>query len=207
MCSATVVHSSSGDIVATAGHCVWDTENGTGWGRNYMFIPADAANGRSAPYGRWFANRIYTTKAFIATAKENANGAYGQGWAYDSAFLKMAKSNGNKIQKVTGGQGIAFGAPVRSLLVIGYPTKAPFDGTVERYCSSSNWTQGEFGDRQIDCVMTPGCSGGGWLASYNPRSGAGYVIGMTSIGNGKWLASAVMGGAAANTYDLAVRGG
>ena len=53
--------------------------------------------------------------------------------------------------------------------------------------------------------MTPGCSGGGWLASYNPRSGAGYVIGMTSIGNGKWLASAVMGGAAANTYDLAVR--
>jgi hypothetical protein len=206
VCSGTVVNSPSKNIVASAGHCVWDTETGTGWGHDYLFIPDDANNGAEHPYGRWTANRVYTTQIFTKQATGTKTSTSGAGWAYDTSFLRMAKLNGRKIQSVTGGQGIAFGAPVSSVMQIGYPAAPPFSGKFERFCTSSTWTTGQYGDRGHPCRMTGGSSGGGWLTDFNQRTGAGYLIGTTSIGNGSYMWAAQMGATALNTFNLAVSG-
>jgi hypothetical protein len=206
VCSATVVNSSSGDIVATAGHCVWDTETGTGFAKDFLFIPADADNGTVAPFGRWTALSVDLSPQFSATARETSQGSTGDGWAFDIAFLKMAPLNGKSIQSVTGGQGIAFGIPVEGITAIGYPSAPPFDGTVERYCSSATWQPGDFGDYEINCNMTPGCSGGSWLTRFDPTRGAGYLVSVTSVGGGGVLNGAQLGQAAYTLYQHAIAG-
>lgn len=179
VCSAAVVNSTSGVLVATAAHCVWDYAGGDEWASNVLFVPGDT-NGE-APYGRWAAERMYAPSRFIDTAGVNeSGGVVGDGWAYDFAFLRMRPSDGQPIQEALGAQGIAFGEPAEGLLVIGYPTAPPFDGTTMRYCSAPSWVEGAYGTYSIPCSMTPGCSGGPWFTRFDPETGAGYLVATTS---------------------------
>ncbi|MGG7509496.1 trypsin-like serine peptidase [Plantibacter sp. YIM 135249] len=206
VCSGSVVNSPSLDLVLTAGHCVWDTF-GKKLAENIVFIPSDSANGQNQPYGQWVGASTYVPEEFTSTANSDASGATsGNGWAYDFALIRLAPNDGKKIQEVTGGQGIAFGATVEGLTIIGYPSAAPFDGTTERYCASRDYTKGYAGYR-VDCLMTPGSSGGGWLTRLDPATGAGYVTSVTSRGDGTWLEGPVLGQKAYALYNDAVAEG
>lgn len=92
-CSASVVNSSTQNIIITAAHCVY-TRN-TGWNKNIVFIPA-YENG-AAPFGRW---RSVGKVASSAFTKNNVN-------KYDYAFVKLANENGKTVQETVGGNGIA----------------------------------------------------------------------------------------------------
>lgn len=200
VCSGTVVNSAGGNVVATAAHCIWDM--GADAVADYIvFIPADANDGTVAPHGMWYASGIILPDAFAEGAEETAEGHItGDGWAYDFAFLTMAPNDqGQQIQEVVGGQGIAFGIPAEELVVVGYPSAPPFDGTSQRYCTADEWTPWDYA-YSLPCGMTPGSSGGGWLTNYDPVAGAGYLVATTSFGDGWFLGAAPLGATALNLF-------
>lgn len=183
-CSATVVNSLTQDLVLTAAHCLVDT---SGQGRpvsHVLFVPGATDNSGTGPYGAWTATEVYIPEQFTATARSTDQGLTGRGWSYDFAFLRTARNaSGRPIQRVTGGQGIGFGIPTGSLVALGYPATAPFDGASERYCATtqpSTETTTEPTRLRMRCAMTSGASGGSWIARYNATMGAGYVVAATS---------------------------
>lgn len=180
VCSASVVNSKNGLVVATAAHCVYD--HNMGFADNVLFVPASDGLATSRPYGVWIPESFYVSQHFKDEALTDADGHIsGDGWSQDFAFMYMQSLNGQTLQEVTGGQGIAFGAEVGPLMVIGYPAAPPFDGMTERYCFDD--TPGIIrGTISVDCDMTGGSSGGGWLAGYDAAAGSGYVIAATSFG-------------------------
>ncbi|SDM67891.1 trypsin-like serine peptidase [Allokutzneria albata] len=206
VCSAQVVNSTSGTIVATAAHCIWDTQDGKEWADNVMFIPGDT-NG-SSPYGRWTAEMIYAPTQFTTGARSGAGGTSGSGWSYDSAFLRMRPLGGRTIKDAVGGQGIAFDAKADSIRTIGYPSAPPFDGTTMRSCSSPTYTENSrvTNTISIPCRMTPGCSGGGWFTHFDDSTGAGYMISSHSTGNGSTSNGSLMGKIAYDLYKRADSG-
>ena len=182
VCSATVVHSNSGDIVVTAAHCVIELDGSAELAQSVMFVPGDRNNGNEAPYGRWAAVELVVPNEFADNALADADGNVTslRGWTHDFAFLKMERRNGQSIQEVTGGQGIAFGVPIDSLTQIGYPAAPPYDGREEYMCASLEFTTDRQGGYSHACTMTPGSSGGGWLNSFDAAAGTGYLVGVTS---------------------------
>lgn len=181
VCSASVVTSASGSVVATAAHCVWDFAVDD-WATNMWFVPADADDTAVAPFGEWHAESVVAPQTFLDTAEvDERGGISGDGWAYDFAFLSMGTNTaGQTIQEVTGGQGIAFGVPAEELVVTGYPSAPPFDGRSQRYCASASWSTGIRATYSLPCDMTEGASGGGWLTNYDPVTGSGYLVATTS---------------------------
>ncbi|MEP7762775.1 hypothetical protein [Sanguibacter sp. 25GB23B1] len=206
VCSATVVTSASKSTVATAAHCLWDFAGDTEWGSNVMFVPNDADDSSVAPYGRWAATSAHGPQEFADSASVDENGAIsGDGWAYDFAFLTMApdETSGQLIQDVTGGQGIAFGVPAEELVVVGYPSADPFDGTSERYCASEDWFTSLRGAYGIECDMTQGASGGAWLTNYDPVTGAGYLVATTSFRGYDDIGGMPLGASALDVFTAA----
>lgn len=172
VCSATVVKSRNRSLVWTAGHCVYDGEK---WAKWMMFCPAYLDG--NCPYGKWVPRLMYTTSAWFD--KEN--------FAYDVGAVVMPRHHGDRIVDVVGAQGIAFNRS-RYLYwnAIGYPAAPPFDG--ERLYVCEDTTRGLYDNPRpgpfqvmIDCTMTPGSSGGGWLIRPD-AAGYGYVNSVTSQG-------------------------
>jgi V8-like Glu-specific endopeptidase len=201
-CSGAVVTSRSKTLVATAGHCVWNTLS-MGWAANVLFIPA--YNNGQAPYGRWAGARVYAPAEFWRYARQDPKTKHsaGSGWAYDHAFIRMKPLNGQLIQNRLGSLGISFSGLHTNVLVLGYPAAAPFDGKFMRYCGITNMVRDSrtYTDWSLPCRMTPGASGGPWIASY--RAGQGYVTATTSVGNGSRLWGAFMGKVAYALYQRA----
>lgn len=196
VCSATVVNSTSGDIVVTAAHCVVSTD-GTGTiADSVIFVPGDRNDAAETPYGVWAAVSVEVPQEFVTHAITDSQGILQseKGWNYDFAFLKMEEKNGQSIQDVTGAQGIAFGIPVDTLTQVGYPSAPPYDGREEYVCASTQFSSNWQGGYTHDCTMTQGSSGGGWLTGYDRTTGTGYVVGVTS--------TVSMGSAQANTPVL-----
>lgn len=201
VCSATVVASEGKNVVVTAAHCVWDTETGEAAG-NLFFIPEDENWGQGRPYGMWVPTAVHMSNTFSAEAHSSeVLGIYGDGWAYDFAFLEMAPDgDGRNIEEVTGGQGIAFGVPVEDLVVLGYPSAEPFDGSTQRYCAADQWEPIAHA-YAIPCLMTPGASGGAWLSGFDAQTRTGYVVGTSSFSNGFELGAAPLGAVALGLYN------
>ncbi|SJM67332.1 hypothetical protein FM112_12465 [Gulosibacter sp. 10] len=208
VCSATVVNSTSGSIVATAAHCVVSTDGQGTLADKVIFVPGDRNDMQEAPYGSWAAVSVSVPQEFVDKAITDEQGYLqsDEGWNYDFAFIKMEEQNGQTIQEVTGGQGIAFGVPVETLTQIGYPTAPPYDGREEYMCASTSFRSNWQGGYTHDCTMTQGASGGGWLADYDSASGTGYLVGVTSTitagqNGGQDTNTPVLGQTALNLYE------
>ena len=157
-CTASVVGSPHGDLVITAAHCV------SGGASGLVFVPGYQRG--AAPYGIWTVARIYADKAWTSSADPDD----------DIAFLKVGQPGSIvPIEDVTGAERLETGMRPRQLVdVIGYP-----DGT-DLPIACRNWTREPMLDQlEFDCGgYTDGTSGGPFLASVNPRTGQGAVIGV-----------------------------
>ncbi|MER7755675.1 hypothetical protein [Kitasatospora sp. NPDC097643] len=112
-CTGTVINTGTGNIIATAGHCIWNRM--ASWlpptpMPNPVFVPG-YHNGQ-APYGKWSVKSRY-----IATAwKKNLHPDY------DYGFIVLNKSNGRRIQDVVGANGWRTNAGYSNWVEItGYP--------------------------------------------------------------------------------------
>ena len=157
-CTASVVSSPHGDLVITAAHCV------SGGAAGVVFVPG--YHHGAAPYGIWAVTKIYADQAWNSSADPDD----------DVAFLQVGQPGSIvPIEDVTGAEQLGTGTPARQLVeVIGYPN------TTDTPIACRNWTREPMSDQlEFDCGgYTDGTSGGPFLASVDPLTGQGAVVGV-----------------------------
>jgi len=174
VCSGTAVRSRAHNVVLTAGHCLYDELTGE-FATNWMFVPGYRDGQR--PFGEWPAARLATTKQY----------RHGGDLRFDVGIAVVRRDgNGRGIEDRVGARRIAFDPPRdRFYRAFGYPARSPFNGQRLYRCDSDY--QGEDLEfrpprpSRIDCEMTGGASGGGWLAGGAVNSLTSYAYECTPI--------------------------
>lgn len=172
VCSGTVVNSRNRSVVWTAGHCVFP-EGGTDFATNWLFVPAYRDG--VAPFGEWPAKRLATTGPWQTATNLN----------YDLGAAVVRHAPGAaRLQDLVGARGIGFDQPRDQIYhAFGYPQERPpleFTGEREFRCTdrlAGNDDADATGPpaMYIDCDMTGGASGGGWVSG-------GKLLSVTSYG-------------------------
>lgn len=173
-CSGTVINSSSGDIVITAAHCLYDDSTG-GYIVDAQFTPGYHEG--DAPFGTWTMDEVWVPEG------------YQQGFdaSLDVGFLRLAPNDGEHIEDAVGGQGVSFTAQTNGAVVVGYPAAPePYDGEIQRACSDDELDYLDDGDASgvygFDCVIGGGSSGSGVISNLDPDTGAGTIVSVISSG-------------------------
>ena len=167
VCSGTSIKSKTKSLVVTAGHCTYSQADG--YASNFMFAPAFKDGAR--PFGEWTAKNLKATPQWENREDES----------FDVGMATMRKRNGKKLAQVVGNRGIAFNRG-RNLdfHVFGYPAEDPYDGQNMYRCDApAQGTDNGMSNpkpTRIDCDMTGGSSGGGWV------TGSGDVNSVVSYG-------------------------
>ncbi len=176
VCSGTAVNSRNRSVVWTAGHCVFDRRSGTGFVSNWTFVPGYHEG--EAPFGRWPARRLATTRQW----RRKANLGFDLG-----AAVVRRNADRRRLQGVVGARGIAFNQRARQqYAAFGYPqVELPtepgvFTGEREFRCASKlrgrDATPGRApAAMRLRCDMTAGSSGGGWVAKRTVLSVTSYL--------------------------------
>jgi V8-like Glu-specific endopeptidase len=191
-CSGDSVNSNNKSVVATAGHCVVDT-NGTSY-TNWVFIPAYDHGNR--PFGTFAATSLHWMPQRIGDADAT----------WDAAFATVGQVNGRSLVDTVGGQGIGFdlnpGVDVHSF---GYGgSEAEGNGEQMNWCAGTEvFQQGHEGGGVwgIDCVQSGGSSGGPFLRDFDAGNGAGTQTGNISISVGDMEYHPYYGHEAADAYN------
>ncbi|MFD9598025.1 trypsin-like serine peptidase [Kitasatospora sp. NPDC059973] len=150
-CTASVLHSTTRNLLITAAHCL-DSAAGV------TFVPGyrDGA----APYGTWRVTAIHTTTGWSRDGDQDE----------DFAVLETASDGGRRIEDVVGANQLGtdepFGVTVR---LYGYPS-----GTeAALLCGNTTGRQSTY-QRVVDCPGYPGgTSGGPWIST-----ATGHVVGV-----------------------------
>lgn len=155
VCSGTAVLSGNSSVVWTAGHCVHD--GASNFHPNWSFVPAYADGSR--PYGTWTARTLLTTSGWANSGD----------FSYDNGAAVVNLNGGQALTSVVGGRDIAFNtARNQNYAAHGYPAGPPFNGQRLWVCNSPliyDDTSANPPTMGIDCDMTGGSSGGGWIAN------------------------------------------
>jgi V8-like Glu-specific endopeptidase len=200
-CSGVVVGGVRADVVMTAAHCVSDGAGG--WAVNWTFIPG-YSSGR-APFGRYVARTFYVSSRWADGSDEDD----------DVAFVVVRPADGHSrvsrrdVAAVTGAEPIVFGYRSADATVFGYPAQRPYTGGRLDYCAGKVLPD-PYGaaDAGVRCAMTEGDSGGPWLSDFDPRTGTGFITGVTSFkyaGAERVVYSADLGRVAQALYTHAER--
>ncbi|PKW08622.1 V8-like Glu-specific endopeptidase [Streptomyces sp. 1222.5] len=178
-CTASVVHSSRGDLIVTAAHCV------DGPDVDLVFVPG-YRDGR-APYGVWRVTRRFLPDGWAEGRDEDS----------DLAFATVAGPDGRHVEDVVGADRFATGTATgaTAVTVTGYPDSREVPVRCTNKPAPHSRTQ-----QRIDCPdLTGGTSGSPWV------NGDGQVVGVLG-GHEKGGATAdvsysvVLGGEAAELY-------
>jgi V8-like Glu-specific endopeptidase len=171
VCSGTAVNSRNRSVVWTAGHCVYP-EGGPDFVTNWVFIPGYHEG--EQPYGQWPAKRLATTGPWQEVANIK----------YDLGAAVVRRTGGRRLEALVGARGIAFNQPRDQLYgAYGYPAVPTFypefTGEREFRCVSKPTGDDEPGSSgpqtmSIQCDMTGGSSGGGWIAGTTLLSVTSY---------------------------------
>jgi V8-like Glu-specific endopeptidase len=160
-CTASVVKSSTEDLILTAAHCVYSST----YASNIAFVPGYHAGNR--PYGTWPVREITVAAGWRKSHDPNL----------DFAFLAVSPPKGTKlpIQQVTGalrlGINLGYYHPIQ---VIGYNNS----GDVAIRCATKSF-KFEPDQMKFYCrYYQDGTSGGPWIIGYNHRTGRGTVFGV-----------------------------
>jgi hypothetical protein len=187
-CTATVTTGSASvlNVVWTAGHCV-AAGNGSTWFTNFLFCPSyDISQGGENPaVGCWAGTSATTTNVWFN------NGAAGNGWSRDFAYVTLAHSgdkHSTDVANVTGSLGFAWNfAADQAWQHYGYPGQAPWvDG--EMVVTTAEYRYSVTSDANGPAVnswgsgQTPGFSGSAVLLNFcyysesgGPACGAPWI--------------------------------
>jgi hypothetical protein len=163
-CSGGTINNPTGDMVITAGHCVYD--NGR-WMTDWIYVPA-YYNGPTR-YGTWFSSQMTTFPQWTLDSNPN----------YDFAIVNVAPSStGATLVATAGGNGLEYDESyVQNVVIWGYPGGI----LIPYYCVATTFEQNA-GEVGAPCNLPNGVSGGPWLDDYNTATGEGYAFGVNSFG-------------------------
>ncbi|WP_333677772.1 trypsin-like serine protease [Dyella sp.] len=160
-CSASVIHSSSQNLILTAAHCLY----GIKWHDMLMFVPAFDGT-YDAPLGKW-PIRIAFMPGMDAPGNPQA----------DIAVARVySQSSGETLEKTVGGalQPLVNSGELFPLVRdVGYPSKAisgdgPYHFAEQRQCDSHTDRGGQYNNLVLlNCSPQPGNSGGPIVAIYS----------------------------------------
>ncbi|GII81620.1 hypothetical protein Sru01_66020 [Sphaerisporangium rufum] len=188
-CSASSIQSKYRNLVATAGHCVYDTDSNRDTLDRWVFIPSYYQG--KTPYGIYVGKTAYTHFDFANF--EDFDRDYAFVTVYDGIMPGSWKDTGRLGDNV-GGQGFAWNQRIgQSVHAFGYPAAPhpdgdkPFTGQTPKLCYGKTYAAAAVADFKaeeqiaIKCSMTPGASGGPWIAQYSSSKRLGYINGVTSL--------------------------
>ncbi|MFJ9952334.1 trypsin-like serine peptidase [Kitasatospora sp. NPDC091207] len=218
-CTATVVTSANRSTVITAAHCLRAIGNPAAddtWRKNLYFVPG-YRNG-TKPLGGFTIKNMATPSRWDADPSTTSLDDVALGGHDTGILVANPSAGGRRIADVTGSQRIAFTKPVQGEFVhtFGYP-KDRLNNSAAKYA----------GSRMIHCAgpaqpgpkapllwgeacdMGHGASGGPHLAQFDPRTGVGTVVGVTTTtdelagGQTATLYATRLGDSAHRLYDWA----
>jgi V8-like Glu-specific endopeptidase len=173
-CSASVVSSASASLIFTAGHCVEQTLfKHPLWVSKAVFVPG--FHDGQTPLGLFPAKLEATLPGWRKSQNEN----------FDVGAMVLARNGvGQRAGDVVGALGLATGQGTNQLFdAYGYPEAAPFDPDKQWHCQSgytgtdpASFVFAGPPTMRINCDMTEGASGGGWLI------GGQYLNGLSAYG-------------------------
>lgn len=171
-CTASVVSSSSKNVILTAAHCVYDKR----YSSDIEFVPGYHSGAR--PYGVWAVKKIVVATQWAQSRNPD----------FDFAFLTVARAPGigKALQKETGGLalGIDRGYRHSSVEIIGYNDT----GNRPVKCSTAS-LKFKTGQMEFYCHnYRNGTSGAPWILRYKNGSGTvfGVIGGFEDGGDVEW---------------------
>jgi V8-like Glu-specific endopeptidase len=191
-CSASSVQSTYKNLVATAGHCVYDPVGNHGVLDKWVFVPGYYQG--KAPWGVYVGKQAFTHYDF--DVYEDADRDY----AFVTVYNGITRSKDRWVDvgplgAKVGGQGLAYNQKVgKATFVFGYPTAAHEDGDYAYTGHTLKFCYGKPTYPQVEssvkveehialrCSMTGGASGGPWIIGYSSNRRLGYLNGVTSLG-------------------------
>jgi hypothetical protein len=182
-CSGSSVTSEAGDMVLTAGHCIYGGANfqndgkvPRNWYGNWTYVPGyyvDGSGYAHAPYGWWAAWGLVSSGSWYYNADETQ----------DMGIALMAHNGINQpLTTVVGGQGLTIEPPLNQPTVAyGYPVNLanPSAPVNVQTCHSQIGTYYNTLALLI-CSMGPGSSGGPWLI-FQDAWGMGLIAGINTV--------------------------
>ena len=169
-CSASAVDSPDRSTVLTAAHCV---ETASAFSTRWVFVPGYAQG--QAPYGVFVATHLAVLPGY-----RDADGRTTHD-DLDVALINVgANAAGQTLVDAVGGQPMSFDPVTGTLRAFGYPGETPYDGSGIVSCAGAASRDLQTGDVGLACHMTRGASGGPWLADFDPATGKGRLVSVTS---------------------------
>jgi hypothetical protein len=188
VCSGTALGDSrnSYSLVITAGHCVYDEENGngrlSGFATNWLFIPQydsnpTLSNCANTAYGCWTAAALVVNDGFASAGGFTTTATH-----YDWGFAVVGNGgNANsQLDSVVAPYGYAATAMSANTVVdaFGYPAAQKYHGNDLVYCQGPIGFDSLAGNGayKLACGMTGGSSGGPWFSGFDAATGNGGTI-------------------------------
>ncbi|MFI9581527.1 trypsin-like serine peptidase [Streptomyces sp. NPDC052236] len=205
-CTASVVASPKGNVIATAAHCLQDAGGEPDHRPGELeFAPGFSEKGRgkgqgSSPYGRWKVSSVHLDDRWTDNA-DDADVA-------DYAFLTLAPdARGRQAQQVVGAVTPDWSSgSERRVTVVGYPNPDDHPSNRPIACTTDARPDPELPQTLlIECAgFWDGTSGGPWLADYRDAGDQGRLIGVLSGGDtDRESTAALFDGRARSLYERA----
>ncbi|MFG1959051.1 trypsin-like serine peptidase [Nonomuraea sp. NPDC049028] len=194
-CSASSIAAKNRSVVATAGHCAYDSRQGKP-ADYWIFVPNPGPGG-ATPDG------IYVGASISMHEDWPGKGDYDFDYAFVTVHrgFKWVEKNGQltmqdvgRLQDNVGGQGLTIGKGLAlTITAFGYPAgpqpdgSHPFDGKTLKVCSGSTRRTVapsldlQYGVQLQPCDFSAGASGGPWLLNYQPVQKLGLLTGINSL--------------------------
>ncbi|MER6942935.1 hypothetical protein ABT294_02815 [Nonomuraea sp. NPDC000554] len=189
-CTGTSVQSKYHNLVATAGHCGYDTQRPGSTLDKWVFVPGYSDG--TTPWGLYVGKQAYTHYDFTTYDDYDRDYAFVVVYSGVVSSPSGGLTNFGRLGDNVGGQGMAWNQPLASSVdVFGYPAgphpdgKRPYTGeTIES--SSGRMTTATVPSLKAEefiAVDSPftgeGSLGSSWLVRYNNSSRMGYLNGIT----------------------------
>lgn len=195
VCSGTSITSAMKNLIATAGHCLYDPASGQ-FSSDVLFVPG-YRNGVE-PFATWAAETLYVTEEW----------AFEEDYVHDFALFTTAPNALGEVEDVVGTRGIIFNQTFsQTFEIFGYPAAPPFDGEKLYKCTTGLSVSDPFSGIQtqaVGCDMTQGSSGGGWVIQ-NQYVNSVMSYGYEGLSN--WSFGPYFGAVEEALYDVAVAEG
>ncbi|WP_055479390.1 trypsin-like serine peptidase [Sphaerimonospora mesophila] len=195
-CSATSVQSQYRNLVATAGHCVYDTVSNKATLDKWVFVPGYYQG--KTPWGIYVGKTAYTHYDFDVYEDGDRNyafvtvynGVLPDGWDHKKRRMKI--KDVGRLGDNVGGQGLAYNQKVgTNVFVFGYPSGSHPDGNHAYNGKTLKWTYGKTFAVQAPAIKGEeligtkssftgqGAIGSSWLLQYKSARRIGYLNGVT----------------------------
>ncbi|MCX5201641.1 trypsin-like serine protease [Streptomyces sp. NBC_00237] len=175
-CTASVVDSPKGNIVATAAHCVYEVDSSEP--RTISFAPGFSGQGAGKqPYGSWKVRSVQVDERWQEQEDD----------PYDFAFLALEPDEqGRNVQEVVGAAGLDWESGTeRQVTVVGYPDPDHNPDNRPVTCTTDSTADKDLpGMVRMECAgFWNGTSGSPWLTGYRGPDRPGRLIGVLSGGD------------------------